>query len=67
MLNREGLKNYFIIMNEKTMAKDLKGREITEEWMNKAWPCFNGYDLKTEGVTKEILLQCLFEIELAED
>ena len=52
-------------MNENGVQKELKGREVTDEWITKAWPVFNGYNTKTEGVSKEDLLETLYDIEIA--
>ena len=65
LLNQEGLKNFFIVMNENGVQKELKAREVTDEWITKAWPVFNGYNTKTEGVSKEDLLETLYDIEIA--
>ena len=43
-LNRAGLKAFFEQMNEKGVKEGLKAREVTEAWMDIAWPVFNGFD-----------------------
>ena len=52
-------------MNENGVAKGLKRRDVTDEWMNIAWPIFNGYTEKKEGVSKEDLMETLYDVEIA--
>ena len=64
-LNRAGLKAFFEQMNEKGVNNGLKGRDVTEAWMDIAWPVFNGFDEGTEGVSKHDLIETMFDIESA--
>ena len=64
-LNRAGLKAFFEQMNEKGLQEGLKGREVTEAWMDIAWPVFNGFDQENEGVSKEDLIETMFDVETA--
>ena len=52
-------------MNEKGVNNGLKGRDVTEAWMDMAWPVFNGFDEGTEGVSKEDLIETMFDVESA--
>ena len=54
-----------MIMNEHGVDRENKSRDVTDEWMTKAWPVFNGYNLKTVGVAKEDILQTLYEVSTA--
>ena len=64
-LNRAGLKAFFEHMNEKGLKEGLKGREVTEAWMDIAWPAFNGFDQENEGVSKDDLIETMFDVESA--
>ena len=52
-------------MNDIGQQKELKGRAVTDEWMTKAWPVFNGRNTRTDGVSKDDLLLTLYDIEIA--
>ena len=65
LLNQEGLKNFFMLMNDNGIEKGLKGREVTDEWITIAWPVFNGYTENTEGVSKHDLMETLYDVEIA--
>ena len=49
-------------MNDHAVQKNLKGREVTEEWIEMAWPIFNGYTIKKQGVSKEDLMWTLYDV-----
>ena len=51
-------------MNAVAVARGLKGRETTNEWIDMAWPCFNGYTLGVNGVSKEDLLYVLGQVAM---
>ena len=65
LLARAGLKAFFEKMNEKAVKEGLKGRDITETWMDIAWPVFNGYKEDTDGVSKDDLIETMFDVESA--
>ena len=52
-------------MNDNGIAKGLKGRDVTQEWIDMAWPGFNGYTAGKEGVSKDDLLETLYDVEIA--
>ena len=43
LLDKEGIKSFFVQMNDHGVAKELKSRPVTDAWVDKAWPVFNGY------------------------
>ena len=52
-------------MNQNGVNKGLKGREVTDEWVAIAWPIFNQYTVGTEGVSKEDLMETIYDVEIA--
>ena len=64
MLTEQGIRDWFTIMNSNAVEKGMKGREVTDDWMAMAWPIFNGFDLKTEGVSKEDLLETIYDVDI---
>ena len=65
LLDQQGLKDFFTIMNQNGVNKGLKGREVTDEWVAIAWPIFNQYTVGTEGVSKEDLMETIYDVEIA--
>ena len=55
-MTREQFKEFTEKMNTAAVARGLKDRETTEEWIDMAWPCFNGYTEDEDGVSKDDLL-----------
>ena len=62
LLTKEEFKNFVIEMNTEAVRNNLKNRELTDEWVDMAWPGFDGYKSDTEGVTKEELIYVLEQI-----
>ena len=52
LLNKEEFKAFVVAMNQCGVAKGLKNRDTTDEWLNMVYPAFNGYNVGVDGVTK---------------
>ena len=44
VLSRDEFKQFVILMNNNGLAHGLKNRETTDEWVDMAYPSFNGYN-----------------------
>ena len=44
VLSRDEFKQFVIAMNNKGLEHGLKNRETTDEWVDMAYPGFNGYN-----------------------
>ena len=56
LLTAPQLKQFIEIMNNHAIAAGLKGRETTQEWIDMAYPIFNGMKTDVQGVDKEDVL-----------
>ena len=63
-MTKEEFREFTEKINRNAMAHGLKGRETTDAWIDMAWPCFNGYTLAVDGVSKEDFLTMLGEITM---
>ena len=52
LLDRDEFKSFTIRMDARGVEKGLKHREITEDWIDMVYRCFNGYTRGRDGVSK---------------
>ena len=43
-------------MNDNGVARGLKHRDTTDEFIDRVYPCFNGFNADVDGVTKQEIL-----------
>ena len=58
-LTRDEFKNFVITMNNHGVARGLKNRETTEEFIEMVYPAFSEFNTAQEGVTKNEILTIL--------
>lgn len=42
-IQKDGLRKYFARMHEFAVGRGLHSKAPTDEWLDKAWPCFNNW------------------------
>ena len=55
ILKKEEYKNYCILANRFDEELGIRTREVTDEYVELTWECFNQYHPEYEGVTKDDL------------
>ena len=56
LLQRDEFKTFVATMNDNGVARGLKHRDTTDEFIDKVYPCFNGFNDQVDGVTKQEIL-----------
>ena len=64
LLDKDQLRVFIVKMNQNAVEAGQAGRETTDEYVDMCWLAFNGYDLNTDGVSKDdityVLRYCTF-------
>ena len=58
-LDHDEFKAFVVQMNANGVARGLKNRDTTDEFINTVYPCFNGFNPDQEGVSKQEILYML--------
>lgn len=61
-LSRDEFKTFVTTMNANGVARGLKNRDTTDEFIDLVYPCFKAFNLETDGVTKIEILTILNKI-----
>ena len=57
LLSRDEFKSFVSTMNDHGVARGLKHRDTTDEFIDKVYPSFNGFNpTNSEGVSKQEIL-----------
>ena len=67
LLTKDEFKSFVSIMNNNGVARGLKHRDTTDEFINTVYPCFQGFNQATDGVTKEEIMTVLNIINIAKE
>ena len=59
LLQRDEFKTFVSTMNDNGVARGLKHRDTTDEFIDKVFPCFNGFNPDVDGVSKQEILVIL--------
>ena len=59
LLSRDEFKEFVTKMNNHGVARGLKNRDTTDEFIDMVYPAFNGYNQGTDGVSKVEIMQIL--------
>ena len=65
MLDKAEFKSFVSTMNQNGVNRGLKNRETDDEFIDLVYPCFQGFNLETSGVTKMEILTILNHINNA--
>ena len=67
LLSKSEFKSFVSIMNNNGVARGLKHRDTTDEFIDMVYPCFDGFNQSNEGCSKEEIMAVLNIINMAKE
>lgn len=67
LLNREEFKTFVVRMDQNGVNRGLKHRDTDDAFIDMVYPCFDGFNSATQGVSKAEILMVLNLLNRRED